>query len=117
LIIDHLNETHPDVVWVGMGTPYQERWMAENRARLQVPILVGVGAAFDMHSGVVRQAPFWMQQRGLEWLFRLLQEPRRLWRRYLVGNTLFIARLLDQRLRSRKQAEAIDTQAKDDPIT
>jgi N-acetylglucosaminyldiphosphoundecaprenol N-acetyl-beta-D-mannosaminyltransferase len=117
LIIKKVNKAHPDVVWVGMGTPYQERWMAENRARLRSPILVGVGAAFDMHSGFVRQAPAWMQQGGLEWLFRLVQEPRRLWRRYLVGNPRFVAKLLGQWLRGRKYTRPIDVKPKDDLIT
>ena len=72
--------------------------MAENRVRLAAPVLIGVGAAFNFHSGMVPQAPDWMQSRGLEWLFRLVQEPRRLWRRYLVGNPLFVGKLLVQRL-------------------
>jgi N-acetylglucosaminyldiphosphoundecaprenol N-acetyl-beta-D-mannosaminyltransferase len=74
----------PDVVWVGMSTPKQEHWMYEHRESLQVPVMVGVGAAFDFHTGCVRQAPPWMREHGLEWLFRLWQEPQRLWRRYLV---------------------------------
>jgi N-acetylglucosaminyldiphosphoundecaprenol N-acetyl-beta-D-mannosaminyltransferase len=96
-VIEEINRADPDVVWVGMGTGYQERWVAENRGRLNAPILIGVGAAFDMHSGMVRQAPHWMQSVGLEWFFRLLQEPGRLWRRYLLGNPLFVARLIAQR--------------------
>jgi N-acetylglucosaminyldiphosphoundecaprenol N-acetyl-beta-D-mannosaminyltransferase len=74
----------PDVVWVGLSTPKQERWMYEHRPRLSVPVMVGVGAAFDFIAGDVKQAPGWMQENGLEWSFRLTQEPRRLWRRYLV---------------------------------
>lgn len=97
-VIEEINRANPDVVWVGMGTGYQERWIAENRSRLNAPILIGVGAAFDMHSGMVQQAPDWMQLAGLEWFFRLLQEPGRLWRRYLLGNPLFISKLLLQRL-------------------
>lgn len=97
-IIDEVNRANPDVVWVGMGTPYQERWMAEYRERLTAPILIGVGAAFDFHSRHVRQAPDLLQRMGLEWLFRLSQEPRRLWRRYLVGNPRFVAMLVAQRL-------------------
>jgi N-acetylglucosaminyldiphosphoundecaprenol N-acetyl-beta-D-mannosaminyltransferase len=74
----------PDVVWVGLSTPKQERWMFEQRPRLTVPLLVGVGAAFDFIAGTVKQSPVWMRENGLEWLFRLIQEPRRLWQRYLI---------------------------------
>lgn len=116
LVIDKVNEAHPDVVWVGMGAPYQERWMAENRARLQAPILIGVGAAFDVHSGLVRQAAGWMQRAGLEWFFRLVQEPRRLWRRYLVGNPLFVARFLRQQLGLLRHGRSGDAIPKDDLI-
>src|SRR3954463_13874688 len=74
-----INRSKPDVVWVGTGQPKQEKWMAEMRDRLDAPILAGVGAAFDFHAGLVPQAPSWMQASGLEWVYRLLQEPRRLW--------------------------------------
>lgn len=77
-------EAAPDLLWVGLSTPKQERWMYGHRHRLQVPVMLGVGAAFDLNSGRVRQAPSWMRENGLEWLFRLLIEPRRLWKRYLV---------------------------------
>ena len=80
----------PDVVWVGMSTPKQERWMYEHRPRLTVPLMAGVGAAFDFIAGTVKQAPAWMQENGLEWFFRLVQEPRRLWRRYLVFGSKFV---------------------------
>jgi len=80
----------PDVLWVGLSTPKQERWMAEYRERLHVPVLLGVGAAFDFHTGRLKRAPSWMQENGLEWLFRLVMEPRRLWRRYLVGGSRFV---------------------------
>jgi N-acetylglucosaminyldiphosphoundecaprenol N-acetyl-beta-D-mannosaminyltransferase len=80
-----------DVVWVGIGVPKQEKWMARMRHRLGAPVLVGVGAAFDFHAGLIPQAPAWMQRVGLEWLFRLVQEPRRLWRRYLRYNPRFVA--------------------------
>jgi N-acetylglucosaminyldiphosphoundecaprenol N-acetyl-beta-D-mannosaminyltransferase len=84
LVVDRVHEAAPDVLWVGLGTPKQERWMHEHRARLRVPVLLGVGAAFDLNSGRLRRAPEWMREHGLEWLFRLLIEPRRLWKRYLV---------------------------------
>ena len=80
----------PDVVWVGMSTPKQERWMYEHQPRLRVPLMAGVGAAFDFIAGTVKQAPAWMQENGLEWSFRLVQEPRRLWRRYLVFGSKFV---------------------------
>jgi N-acetylglucosaminyldiphosphoundecaprenol N-acetyl-beta-D-mannosaminyltransferase len=79
------------VVWVGIGQPKQERWMEDMRDLLDAPVLVGVGAAFDFHAGLVPQAPSWMQATGLEWAFRLVQEPRRLWRRYARYNPRFVA--------------------------
>jgi N-acetylglucosaminyldiphosphoundecaprenol N-acetyl-beta-D-mannosaminyltransferase len=79
-----------DVVWVGIGVPKQEKWMARMRPRLDAPVLIGVGAAFDFHAGLVPQAPPRMQALGLEWLFRLAHEPRRLWRRYLRYNPRFV---------------------------
>jgi N-acetylglucosaminyldiphosphoundecaprenol N-acetyl-beta-D-mannosaminyltransferase len=89
----------PDIVWVGLSTPKQERWMHEFRPLLSAPVLVGVGAAFDMHAGRLPQAPAWMQRSGLEWLYRLLREPRRLWRRYLNNNPRFVIGVLRQRPR------------------
>ena len=79
-----VSETAPDILWVGLSTPKQEKWMAEFGPQLEVPLMVGVGAAFDMNSGRLSRAPQWMQASGLEWLYRLLQEPGRLWKRYLV---------------------------------
>lgn len=97
-----INEARPDVVWVGVGSPKQERWMARMRPLLDAPVLIGVGAAFDFHSGTVRQAPRWMQRAGLEWLFRLATDPRRLWRRYLVDNPWFVWALTLQQLGLRR---------------
>lgn len=85
-----INEARPDVVWVGLSTPKQEKWMADNRHHLHAAVLVGVGAAFDLNTGRVRRAPVWMRENGLEWLFRLAMEPRRLWRRYLLGGPRFV---------------------------
>lgn len=93
-VVAQINGARPDVLWVGLSTPKQERWMAEHLGRIDAKVMVGVGAAFDFHSGRKKQAPTWMQKRGLEWLYRLLQEPRRLGRRYLVYNSLFILKLL-----------------------
>lgn len=86
-----INAAAPDVVWVGLSTPKQERWMAAARPHLDAPVLVGIGAAFDIHAGLLPQAPRWMQERGLEWAYRLAREPRRLWRRYLRNNPAFVA--------------------------
>jgi N-acetylglucosaminyldiphosphoundecaprenol N-acetyl-beta-D-mannosaminyltransferase len=79
----------PDILWVGLSTPKQEKWMYEHRDKIQVPVMLGVGAAFDMNTGRLRRAPLWMQNSGLEWLFRLVIEPRRLWRRYLIEGSRF----------------------------
>jgi N-acetylglucosaminyldiphosphoundecaprenol N-acetyl-beta-D-mannosaminyltransferase len=90
-----------DVVWVGLGVPKQEKWMARMRHRLSAPVLIGVGAAFDFHAGLIPQAPGWMQRAGLEWLFRLAQEPHRLWRRYLRYNPRFVVGFVRQYLKHR----------------
>src|ERR1700759_5625149 len=79
-VIKEINGSHADVVWVGIGVPKQEKWMAEMREELESPVLVGVGAAFDFHAGLVPQAPGWLQESGLEWAYRLAPEPRRPWR-------------------------------------
>ena len=101
-VLDEINRSQADVVWVGIGVPKQEKWMAAMRDRLRAPVLVGVGAAFDFHAGLVSQAPRWMQSMGLEWAYRLLQEPGRLWRRYLRYNPRFVAGFLRQWLAHRR---------------
>lgn len=88
-----INESGADIVWVGMGTPKQDWWVANHRPLLKAAVLIAVGAAFDFHTGRVRQAPSWMQRHGLEWLFRLSQDPKRLWRRYLLDNGRFVLRI------------------------
>lgn len=93
-----IHRTRPDVVWIGLGTPKQERFMAEHAASFGAGLLVGVGAAFDFQSGRIRQAPRWVQRSGLEWLFRLGTEPRRLAPRYLRTNPLFVLRVAAQKL-------------------
>jgi len=90
------------ILFVGLGCPKQERWMMEHRGRIPA-VMLGVGAAFDFHAGNVRQAPRWMMRAGLEWLFRLLMEPRRLWRRYFKHNPRFVGRFLWQLLRNRHE--------------
>jgi len=89
-MIAQINNSGADVLWVALGCPKQELWMYQNRDRLNVPVIVGVGQAFDLYAGRVRQAPRWARDNGLEWAFRLLCSPRRLWRRYLVYNTQFL---------------------------
>jgi N-acetylglucosaminyldiphosphoundecaprenol N-acetyl-beta-D-mannosaminyltransferase len=84
-----VEESRPDVFWVGLSTPKQERWMYEHRNTLNVPVMLGVGAAFDLNTGRLQQAPAWMRENGLEWLFRLCAEPRRLWQRYIVSGSKF----------------------------
>ncbi len=86
----------PDFFWVGLSTPKQERFMASHLPKLDVKIMLGVGAAFDFHAGRVRQAPRWIQRSGFEWLYRMCAEPRRLWRRYLRNNPRFVWRVLGQ---------------------
>ncbi len=95
-VISKIKKTKPDIVFVGMGCPNQELWMIENRSQISVPVLIGVGAAFDFITGKVKQAPGWMQNNGLEWLFRLVQEPRRLFKRYVILNTIFVTKVTKQ---------------------
>jgi N-acetylglucosaminyldiphosphoundecaprenol N-acetyl-beta-D-mannosaminyltransferase len=83
-VVARVQAAAPDVLWVGLSTPKQERWMYDHRAKFLVPVMLGVGAAFDFNSGKLERAPTWMGNSGLEWLFRLLVEPKRLWKRYLV---------------------------------
>jgi len=102
-LLKKVRETQPDFFWVGIGMPKQEKFMAEYISILpEAKIFIGVGAAFDFFTGRVKQAPRWMMRLGLEWLFRLFQEPKRLWRRYLIYNPLFIVRATEQLLGLRK---------------
>lgn len=96
-IAEMIDAASPDIVWIGLSTPKQERWMDRFRPLLSAPVLIGVGAAFDIHAGKLPQAPLWMQRSGLEWLFRLMKEPRRLWRRYLTNNPRFVWGVLRRR--------------------
>jgi N-acetylglucosaminyldiphosphoundecaprenol N-acetyl-beta-D-mannosaminyltransferase len=88
--VEMINASGADIVWVGLSTPKQERWMASRRPVLDASLLFGVGAAFDFHAGLVRQAPALVQRAGMEWMFRLAMEPRRLWRRYMRNNPAFV---------------------------
>jgi N-acetylglucosaminyldiphosphoundecaprenol N-acetyl-beta-D-mannosaminyltransferase len=91
-MIDLINRSGAHIVFAGLGCPKQEFWMAAHRGKVRA-VMIGVGAAFDYHAGTVKRAPLWMQQSGLEWLFRLVCEPRRLWKRYLMTNSLFLSYL------------------------
>jgi N-acetylglucosaminyldiphosphoundecaprenol N-acetyl-beta-D-mannosaminyltransferase len=101
-VIKEINGSRAEVVWVGIGVPKQEKWMAAMRDELEAPVLVGVGAAFDFHAGLVPQAPNWLQESGLEWAYRLAQEPRRLWRRYLRYNPRFVRSFTQQLIDHRR---------------
>lgn len=102
-ILADINSTEADVLWIGLSTPKQEHWMHRSRSGLNVPAMVGVGAAFDIHTGRTKQAPRWMREHGLEWSFRLYQEPRRLWRRYLIYGSEFVLRIMVDSLLPRKR--------------
>ena len=89
-LIERVKGLKPDVLWVGLSTPKQERFMAQFIDKLDVKLMVGVGAAFDLHTGATTDAPRWVKRAGLQWLHRLIQEPRRLWKRYLINNPKFL---------------------------
>jgi N-acetylglucosaminyldiphosphoundecaprenol N-acetyl-beta-D-mannosaminyltransferase len=101
-VVEVIDGSGADIVWVGTGSPRQEKWMARMRRRVEAPVMVGVGAAFDFHAGLVRQAPPWMQRRGLEWLFRASRAPRRLGPRYLRDNPAFLGLWAREWLRARR---------------
>lgn len=107
-VVNQINADEPEIVWVGLGTPKQDYWMHDMRGRLEVPVLCGVGAAFDFHAGRVAQAPAWMRRVGLEWAFRLLRNPIRLGRRYLGTLPLFVVLVTAQRLRARRPSQFSD---------
>jgi N-acetylglucosaminyldiphosphoundecaprenol N-acetyl-beta-D-mannosaminyltransferase len=102
-VVEQINRSKPDVLWVGIGVPKQEKWMARMRERLDVPVIGAVGAAFDFHAGRISQAPSWMQDRGLEWTYRIAQEPRRLLPRYLYYNPRFLLAFARQMARERRR--------------
>lgn len=101
--VARIESAQPDFVWVGLGHPKQELWMQTNRPLLSAPVLAGVGAAFDFFAGVKKEAPRWMRSAGLQWAHRLASEPTRLWKRYLVGNSRFLALLAAESLKKRRQ--------------
>lgn len=102
-LVDTVNLAKPDVLWIGLGSPKQEFWAAEHEAALEVPLILPVGAAFDFHSGRLRRAPRWMRRLGLEWLFRLAMEPRRLFRRYLTTNARFVVLVCREEMSRRRR--------------
>jgi N-acetylglucosaminyldiphosphoundecaprenol N-acetyl-beta-D-mannosaminyltransferase len=104
--LEDIEASGAQVVWVGTGQPLQEQWMHRVRPNLSAPLLVGVGAAFDFHAGLVPQAPSWMQRNGLEWTYRLFREPRRLWRRYARYNPRFVVGFARQYARYRRDKHA-----------
>lgn len=99
-MVARINDSGARIVFVGLGAPKQEKWMAEHRGRVHA-VMLGVGAAFDYHAGKIRRAPLWMQRAGLEWLYRLVQDPRRLWRRYIFNNPAYLVALARQVLSER----------------
>ena len=109
-VIARINAAAPDILWVGLSTPKQELWMASHIGRLNVPVLVGVGAAFDFLAGTKSQAPTWMQNCGLEWLYRLTQEPARLWRRYSRIVPLFMVLAAAQPINKRMSVSGRTTE-------
>ncbi len=99
IMLAKIDASEPDILFVGISCPKQELWIAENLYRLPAPVSLGVGAAFDFLSGLIPRAPEWLRSRGFEWLYRLWREPRRLWRRYLLGNFVFVSLLVKERIK------------------
>ena len=100
-IIDAINQANPDLLWIGMTAPKQEKWTYSHWNELNIHCHVGtIGAVFDFFAGTVERAPIWWQEHGLEWLYRLIKEPKRMWRRYIIGNTLFLWNILKEKFNS-----------------
>lgn len=89
-VVNMVRNASPDILFVGLGAPKQEKWIFNYKSKYKVPVSIGVGASFEFFSGIVKRAPLWMQKLGLEWFWRLMMEPKRLWKRYLIGNSIFI---------------------------
>ena len=101
-IVEYINKTHPDLLWIGMTAPKQEIWLWQHWQQLDIDCHVGaIGAVFDFYAGTVKRAPLWMQRHALEWLYRWVQEPKRLWRRYMIGNPLFAWYILKEKTTNR----------------
>jgi N-acetylglucosaminyldiphosphoundecaprenol N-acetyl-beta-D-mannosaminyltransferase len=103
-VVKRINDSGADIVWVGLSTPKQEYWMADHVGRIDAPVMIGVGAAFDFHAGLKRRAPRWLQQTGFEWVFRMATEPRRLAKRYLTNNPAFVALAMQELWRAHRAA-------------
>ena len=101
-ICDMINSSKADIVWVGLSTPKQERWMSEHIDKINAPLMIGVGAAFDFIAGNKKETPAWMRSNGLEWIYRLITEPRRLWKRYLIGNALLVYWLIKEKMNKKR---------------
>lgn len=100
LIISQINEAKPNLLWIGMTAPKQEKWVYENWDKLDIDCHVGtIGAVFDFYAGTIKRAPIWWQKHSLEWLYRLLKEPKRMWRRYIIGNMLFLWNILKEKIK------------------
>ena len=99
-IMDLIKKSNPDVLFLGLGFPKEEIWLWKNKDAMKIPVSIGVGASFDFIAGYKKRAPRWMQRFGLEWFFRLCQEPRRLWKRYIIGNLIFCWLILKELLKS-----------------
>lgn len=97
-IIQTIKDVHPDILFVGLGAPKQEKWIYKHKDEYQVPVSIGIGATFDFESGMVKRSPIWMQKVGFEWLWRLIMEPKRLWKRYLIDDPVFFWLVLKQKL-------------------
>jgi N-acetylglucosaminyldiphosphoundecaprenol N-acetyl-beta-D-mannosaminyltransferase len=104
-LVARIRQTKPHILWIGVNTPKQERFMAQFVGRLDVPLMAGVGAAFDYHTGAIRDCSSWIKRAGLQWLHRLVQEPRRLWRRYLINNPAFLWQIAWQLAGSHRQSK------------
>jgi N-acetylglucosaminyldiphosphoundecaprenol N-acetyl-beta-D-mannosaminyltransferase len=108
-IIEKLNSSKSDIIWVSLGCPKQEKWILDNLESLDAPVLAGIGAAFDFHSGNLKRAPLWIRKIRMEWFYRFLQEPFRLWQRYFLGGLLFFSKVLMHKFR-KKRCPARSTQ-------
>lgn len=117
-IVDEINKTKPDIVWIGLGAPKQEKWMAEHVGRITATAMIGVGAAFDFHSGNVKWAPAWIRKIGMEWAYRLALEPRRMWRRN-IDSPIFLTKVIGQRVKRvfYNQPEELQKQPLPDPLS
>ena len=96
-MVELINNVNPDVLFVGMTAPKQEKWTFEHFKKINAGHICCIGAVFDFYAGTVHRAPAWMISSGLEWLYRLVKEPKRMWRRYLIGNTLFVAEIIREK--------------------